>query len=347
MLTDVVGPGDVLGGRARQIDRRGGWPRRSRAYDSACQRPGWLNALDSHTTIVAHRRAWVCPKEADLRHEFAVMDGCGRAGDVRAMAQQSRACDTQSDPRRRARTHGARQPDRAQRGQQRGRRADRGRARGHDVLQPGRQAGPRSGRALPARHDGAVRAGRTAHRARCWTTCVTRRRIAIAGTMLARGLLCWGMAGAVLNKDPLTLMPAAFGALVLSKAFGVSRSAVTPRVLPEGLGLVTGERPRVFLRSGRRVDRRAARRRAGRTHQRGLGAAARHARVHRRAASSAYGCRPTWTPPRPAPGTEPAARRRARAGPYGAAAGGPCCASGRWSARRCAPTPRCARSPGS
>jgi MFS family permease len=65
------------------------------------------------------------------------------------------------------------------------------------------------------------------------------RRIAIAGTMLARGLLCWGMAGAVLHKDPLTLMPAAFGALVLSKAFGVSRSAVTPRVLPEDLSLVT------------------------------------------------------------------------------------------------------------
>jgi MFS family permease len=65
------------------------------------------------------------------------------------------------------------------------------------------------------------------------------RRIAIAGTMLARGLLCWGMAGAVLHQDPVTLMPAAFGALVLSKAFGVSRSAVTPRVLPEGLNLVT------------------------------------------------------------------------------------------------------------
>jgi MFS family permease len=47
------------------------------------------------------------------------------------------------------------------------------------------------------------------------------------------------MAGAVLHKDPVTLMPAAFGALVLSKAFGVSRSAVTPRVLPEGLNLVT------------------------------------------------------------------------------------------------------------
>jgi len=65
------------------------------------------------------------------------------------------------------------------------------------------------------------------------------RRIAISGTMLARALLCWGMAGAVLHQDPVTLMPAAFGALVLSKAFGVSRSAVTPRVLPEGLNLVT------------------------------------------------------------------------------------------------------------
>ncbi len=73
------------------------------------------------------------------------------------------------------------------------------------------------------------------------------RRIAIAGTMLARGLLCWGMAGAVLNKDPLTLMPAAFGALVLSKAFGVSRSAVTPRVLPEGLALVTANARASFV----------------------------------------------------------------------------------------------------
>jgi MFS family permease len=73
------------------------------------------------------------------------------------------------------------------------------------------------------------------------------RRIAIAGTMLARGLLCWGMAGAVLHKDPVTLMPAAFGALVLSKAFGVSRSAVTPRVLPEGLNLVTANARASFV----------------------------------------------------------------------------------------------------
>jgi hypothetical protein len=65
------------------------------------------------------------------------------------------------------------------------------------------------------------------------------RRVAIAGTMLARGLLCWGMAGAVFHNDPVTLLPSAFGALVLSKAFGVCRSAVTPRVLPAQITLVS------------------------------------------------------------------------------------------------------------
>ncbi|REE96377.1 MFS transporter [Thermomonospora umbrina] len=65
------------------------------------------------------------------------------------------------------------------------------------------------------------------------------RRYAIAGTMLARGLLCWGMAGAVTHGDQVTLLPAAFGVLVLSKAFGVLRSAVTPRVLPDQITLVT------------------------------------------------------------------------------------------------------------
>ena len=72
------------------------------------------------------------------------------------------------------------------------------------------------------------------------------RRIAIAGTMLARGLLCWGMAGAAINNDPLTLLPSAFGALVLSKAFGVSRSAVTPRVLPRQITLVTANARATF-----------------------------------------------------------------------------------------------------
>ncbi|GAA2638389.1 MFS transporter [Actinomadura fulvescens] len=65
------------------------------------------------------------------------------------------------------------------------------------------------------------------------------RRYAVAGTFVARGLLCWGMAGAVSNDDVVTFLPAAFGVLVLSKAFGVLRAAVTPRVLPDQITLVT------------------------------------------------------------------------------------------------------------
>ncbi|WP_313819760.1 MFS transporter, partial [Actinomadura rubrobrunea] len=65
------------------------------------------------------------------------------------------------------------------------------------------------------------------------------RRYAVATTLAARGLLCWGMAGAVAHGDELTYLPAAFGVLVLSKAFGVLRSAATPLVLPERISLVT------------------------------------------------------------------------------------------------------------
>jgi MFS family permease len=65
------------------------------------------------------------------------------------------------------------------------------------------------------------------------------RRFILAGTLLARGLLCWGMAGAVSHNDSLTLLPAAFGVLVLQKAFGVTRSAIAPRLLPADLTLVT------------------------------------------------------------------------------------------------------------
>src|SRR5215472_8447262 len=61
----------------------------------------------------------------------------------------------------------------------------------------------------------------------------------LVGTMLARGLLCWGMAGAVQHNDTVTLLPAAFGILVLQKAFGVTRAAVTPRLLPREITLVT------------------------------------------------------------------------------------------------------------
>jgi hypothetical protein len=65
------------------------------------------------------------------------------------------------------------------------------------------------------------------------------RRFILAGTLLARGLLCWGMAGAVQHNDAVTLLPAAFGVLVLQKAFGVTRSAIAPRLLPAEITLVT------------------------------------------------------------------------------------------------------------
>ena len=65
------------------------------------------------------------------------------------------------------------------------------------------------------------------------------RKYILIGTVLARGLLCWGMAGAVQHNDSLTLLPAAFGVLLLQKAYGVTRASVTPRLLPEEITLVT------------------------------------------------------------------------------------------------------------
>lgn len=59
----------------------------------------------------------------------------------------------------------------------------------------------------------------------------------LTGTVLARALLCWGMSGAVNNA--VTLLPAAFGVLVLQKAYVVTRAAVTPRLLPPRLTLVS------------------------------------------------------------------------------------------------------------
>jgi MFS family permease len=65
------------------------------------------------------------------------------------------------------------------------------------------------------------------------------RRYAMAATFAIRGLLCWGMAGAVAHNDPITFLPAAFGVLVTSKAYGVLRAAVTPQLLPDQITLVT------------------------------------------------------------------------------------------------------------
>jgi hypothetical protein len=61
----------------------------------------------------------------------------------------------------------------------------------------------------------------------------------LLGTLLARGLLCWGMAGAVQHSDAVTLLPAALGVLVLQKAYSVTRAAVTPRLLPSEITLVS------------------------------------------------------------------------------------------------------------
>ena len=66
------------------------------------------------------------------------------------------------------------------------------------------------------------------------------RKYLLAGTLLARGLLCYAMSAAV--KNPLTLLPAAFGVLVLQKAFGVVRASVAPRLLPEQITLVARTR---------------------------------------------------------------------------------------------------------
>src|ERR1022692_1433036 len=63
------------------------------------------------------------------------------------------------------------------------------------------------------------------------------RRFILAGTLLARGLLCWGMSAAL--HKPITLFPAAFGVLVLQKAYAVTRSSVAPKLLPAEITLVT------------------------------------------------------------------------------------------------------------
>jgi len=63
------------------------------------------------------------------------------------------------------------------------------------------------------------------------------RRFVLAGTMLTRGLLCYAMSANVANS--VTLLPAAFGILVLQKAGGVVKASVTPRLLPAQITLVT------------------------------------------------------------------------------------------------------------
>lgn len=63
------------------------------------------------------------------------------------------------------------------------------------------------------------------------------RRAAMAGSMLVRAVLAIAMSGAVATGG-LELYPAALGVLVCSKAYGVVRSAVVPRLLPPRFSLV-------------------------------------------------------------------------------------------------------------
>ncbi|MEU8992518.1 MFS transporter [Streptomyces sp. NPDC048558] len=63
------------------------------------------------------------------------------------------------------------------------------------------------------------------------------RRAAMAGAMFARAMLALVLAGAVATGS-IELYPAALGVLVASKAYGVVRSAVVPRLLPPRFSLV-------------------------------------------------------------------------------------------------------------
>ena len=63
------------------------------------------------------------------------------------------------------------------------------------------------------------------------------RRWAIGATMAIRCFLCWVLATAVVTESGW-LFPAALGCLVASKAYGVTRAAAVPRLLPPGLTLV-------------------------------------------------------------------------------------------------------------
>lgn len=63
------------------------------------------------------------------------------------------------------------------------------------------------------------------------------RRWAIGATLATRGILAFGLA-TVVNSDSTWLFPAALGCLVASKAYGVTRAAAIPRLVPENLTLV-------------------------------------------------------------------------------------------------------------
>jgi MFS family permease len=63
------------------------------------------------------------------------------------------------------------------------------------------------------------------------------RRWSIGVTFAVRSFGCWALAGAVANESRW-MFPAALTCLVASKAYGVTRAATVPRLLPDGLTLV-------------------------------------------------------------------------------------------------------------
>ncbi len=65
------------------------------------------------------------------------------------------------------------------------------------------------------------------------------RRWAIGATLGLRGFLVWSLAASMTGSASPWLYPAALGCLVASKAYGVTRASAVPRLLPEGITLVT------------------------------------------------------------------------------------------------------------
>lgn len=63
------------------------------------------------------------------------------------------------------------------------------------------------------------------------------RRWAIGATMAIRGFCCWVLATAVVDESPAFYV-AALACLVASKAYGITRAAAVPRLLPEAFTLV-------------------------------------------------------------------------------------------------------------
>ena len=63
------------------------------------------------------------------------------------------------------------------------------------------------------------------------------RRWAIGATLALRAFLAWVLAGAVASSSAW-VFPAALGCLVASRAYGVTRAAAVPRLLPTGFTLV-------------------------------------------------------------------------------------------------------------